>query len=143
MSGRETQLAALFATLLPGDGHYPPAGQLPMADRLAAYPHFHPAAEAMLAHVPADFATLAEAAREDALRGIEADEPGVFRDFVTAAYSLYYSDEAVLAAIARTANYAPRAPQPEGYPLPPFDPRSVAVPAARAPLYRPVEPPHD
>jgi hypothetical protein len=54
-----------------------------------------------------------------------------------AAYSLYYTDPAVVRVIGRLTGHSAAPPQPQGHALPPFDPAMVAIPAARPPLYRP------
>ena len=129
-------LSAVFATILPGDDLYPSAGLLLLAERTPTYPHFAPAIAGTLAALPANFATLDQAARTTILRDLEAATPDLFAAFVTAAYSLYYSDETVLRVIAEAENYTPRSPQPEGYALEPFDPAVVAKPAKNAPSWR-------
>ena len=132
-------LSAIFATVLPGDDLYPAASSLRMVERASDYPHFAPAIAGAMAALPSDFASLTRDARVSALRDLEEREPDLMFGLVTAAYSLYYSDETVLKVIAEVENYTPRAPQPEGYALEPFDLSAVALPAAHAPSWRPTE----
>jgi len=141
MSASET-LAAVFATILPGDDLYPAASSLPMVERASDYPHFAPAIEGAVSALGADFASLSPAERMSALRDLERREPDLMSALVTAAYSLYYSDVTVLQVIAEDQNYTPRAPQPEGYRLEPFDPAVVAEPSRHAPSWRPTEHSH-
>lgn len=136
------KLSAIFATILPGDDLYPAASSLPMVERSKDYPHFAPAIARALAALPSNFALLTPPERASALREFEAHEPDLMFGLVTAAYSLYYSDETVLRVISETENYTPRAPQPEGYWLAPFDPAIVAEPSRHAPSWRSTEQTH-
>lgn len=135
-------LSAVFATILPGDELYPSADLLPLPERASTYPHFTAAIADALAALPADFISRDETARTATLRDLEAASSGLFSALVTAAYSLYYSDETVLGVIAEAENYTPRSPQPEGYALEPFDPSLVEQPARDAPSWRPIEEDH-
>ncbi len=135
-------LSAVFATILPGDDLYPSAGLLPLGERAPTYPHFAPAIAGTLNALPADFAALNQSSQTAILRDLEAARPELFSAFVTAAYSLYYSDKTVLGVIAEAENYTPRSPQPEGYALKPFDPAVVATPATHSPSWRPTEQSH-
>lgn len=141
MTGAGT-LSAIFATILPGDDLYPSASSLPMAERSRDYPHFVPAITRAVGALPPNFASLTPQDRACALRDLETREPDLMFSLVTAAYSLYYSDEAVLKVISQTENYTPRAPQPEGYRLDPFDPGMVANPSRQAPSWRSTEQTH-
>lgn len=130
-------IAVLLDTLLPGDAEFPPASATDLAARLAAHDRFAATPDPVLAQLPADFAKLPPAARAAQVRAAEAADPASFAALLTGAYSLYYTHPRVAAAIARTTGHAARPPQPEGYALPPFDPALVAIPAARAPRFRP------
>lgn len=129
--------AALVATLLPGDPDFPAADQIALHDALIAHDRFASPLAEVTAHLPEGFGTADTAAREDALRRIEAEAPDVFGRLVVGAYSLYYTHPAVAAVIERLTDHGARPPQPHGHTLPPFDPAMVAIPAARAPFYRP------
>ena len=83
------------------------------------------------------FADAEPAVRLATIVRLEGTEPALFGRFVVAAYSGYYSTPAVLEAVESATGYAARPPQPEGYALPPFDARMLAIPASRPPSYRP------
>jgi hypothetical protein len=136
MTAAATDAAALLSTLLPGDGDFPDAGTLDLP--LAALDRFGPPLAAVLARLPADFAALPQDLRTAAAARAEADDPDAFAAMVTGAYSLYYTHPAVAAVLARLTGHSGAPPQPLGHPLDPFDPALVAVPAARAPLWRPI-----
>jgi hypothetical protein len=123
-----TDLAALLDLVLPGDGTFPPASAVGLADWLRGEPRFASAAEAVRA-------ACAEAS-EAALRAAETADPESFGTFLAGAYSGYYSRSVVLAAVAATTGYRSGPPQPRGHALPPFDPAWLALPAARPPLWR-------
>ena len=134
--GESIVLSALLDTLIPGDAAFPASSQLGLAARLAAHERFAPAVAPVLARLPGDFADLDEQVKIELIAAVERDSPTDFGALLTAVYSLYYTDETVLAAVAMAAGYVSRPPQPEGYALEPFDPAIVAVPAARRPHYR-------
>ncbi|MFO7856806.1 MAG: hypothetical protein R6V44_16620, partial [Paracoccaceae bacterium] len=95
-----TRLAAILDALLPGDGAFPPASGLGLAEAMAAHPRFAPAAECVAAAAEG-VETLATEAREARLREIETADPAGFGAFVVAAYSLYYTHPEALAAVER------------------------------------------
>lgn len=130
------RLDLLLDVVLPGDADYPAASGIGLAKRLAAHDRFGPTSAAAVAFLPADFAALDRGSKTAAVKEIEAREPQAFAAFITGVYSLYYSDPAVLAAIARTTGYTPHSPQPEGYALDPFDPDILKTVAGRARQYR-------
>ncbi len=123
-------LAAVLATLLPGDGDWPSG--LSVVDAVAAGLGGDPALPAVLAALPADFA----AGDEAALRVVEAAVPAAFERVVSAAYIAYYTAPAVRDVIARVSGYENRPPQPLGYELPEFDEGLLAVQKQRAPFWR-------
>jgi hypothetical protein len=125
----------LLDTLLPGDGDFPP-GHI-VAEALAAHDRFAPALAKVLALLPEDFASQPREARDATLAAIEATHPEAFGALVLAAYSLYYTHPTVAAVLEAGTGYRAGPPQPGGHALAPFDPELLAIPAARAPLYRP------
>ena len=127
---------ALFDTLLPGDGNFPPASATSLAARVAMHDRFAATLPPILARLPQGFGDRPATARIETLRAVELANPSAFAALQTGAYSLYYTHPAVAAAIARTTGLVARPPQPEGYTLKPFDPALVAVPAARRRQYR-------
>jgi hypothetical protein len=130
-------LSAALDVLLPGDASFPAASAVALATRLLGHPALAGPATAAVERLDEGFADWAPAARIDAIARLETDAPALFGRFLVAAYSGYYSTPAVLEAVQRATGYAARPPQPEGYALPPFDARTLAVPASRPPSYRP------
>jgi len=128
-----TLLALVIDTLLPGDADWPAAGSL---DGLAGQVAADAAPDALLAALPADFTALDVAAREDALRALEAAGPVAFERLVTACYLAYYTHDRVRAALERLTGYEARPPQPLGYELPPFDERLLETQRQRPPFWR-------
>lgn len=123
-------LTALLDVLLPGDGDFPPASATTVPSRLLAHPRFAGTLPPVLMALGGDI-------NPDTVGGVERDHPAAFAALLTGVYSLYYTDPGVAAALARLTGYQTRPPQPEGYDLPAFDPSLLAIPAARAPFYRP------
>jgi hypothetical protein len=134
-----TDLLALLDTLLPGDADFPKGSRIARA--LAAHPRFGPALAAIRAALPPGFADLPAADRATRLAAVEQADLATFAAMLTGAYSLYYTDPAVAAVIARLTGQSGAPPQPGGHPLPAFDLAMLAIPAARAPLYRPTPEP--
>ena len=132
----EAKLAALLDTLIPGDESYPAPSAIGLSERLIAHRRFGSLTGPVLERLPEDFDALDNDRRAAAVAAVEADSGPAFSALLLGLYSLYYTDPLVLAVIARESGYTPRAPQPDGYALPPFDPASVTVPASRAPHYR-------
>lgn len=125
----------LLDTLLPGDNDFP-RGQI-VAEALATHDRFAPALARLLALLPGDFATQTPEARVKTLQAIETTHPEAFAALVLAAYSLYYTHPQVAAVLEASTGYRAGPPQPGGHALTPFDPALLAIPATRAPLYRP------
>jgi hypothetical protein len=128
-------------TLLPGEEGFPlgsTCGIEPWlevrADRFAV------ARDSVLAALPANFQAFGTEAREEALAVAETAVHTAFATLLTGVYTAYYTSPDVRAVIATKTGYAAGAPQPGGYAMAPFDPAIVAVPAARAPCWRKVDP---
>ena len=130
-------MSALLDTLIPGDGDFPAASAVGLGDALAGHNRFAAPLAEVTALLPANFEALAAEGRTGALIDIEAQYPALFKALIVGAYSLYYTQPQVAAVIERLTGHTARPPQPDGHPLAPFDPALVAVPAARAPFYRP------
>lgn len=127
-------LLTLLDTLLPGDADFPKGSRIARA--LLAHDRFAAPVQAIRAALPSDFATLPNEARIAQLTEIEAKN-AAFSAMIVGVYSLYYTDLAVTSVLARLTGHSGAAPQPTGHALAPFDPALLAIPAARAPLYRP------
>lgn len=135
---------ALLDTLLPGDGaDWPAAGAHGLAERMselaAGIPDGAEALTFVLNALPKGFSDLSPEAREDVLRGIEAEMPQRFEVVVTAAYNAYYTDPVVRDVIERLTGYENRPPQPQGYSLEPFDESLLDAVKARGPIWRSVD----
>lgn len=134
-------LRAAIDALLPGDGVWPGAAVLDLADEISAIAARQPNGAALLDRVEAaladDFVAASASRREAALRVVEADDPAAFQLLVLAAYTAYYTDARVLRVIAAVTGLAARPPQPAGNDLAPFDPTSLSTMRTRPPLWRP------
>jgi hypothetical protein len=98
------------------------------------------ALDALLAALGPGFDTGGEAAEIAALEALEAAEPVAFGRLVAAAYTAYYVDPRVRAVVEARTGYPARPPQPDGYPLPPFDDALLATQRRRAPFWRSADP---
>lgn len=132
--------AAVVDTLLPGDGDWPSAGALGIADealRIAALARtgLEPLRR-LLAALPAAFAGASADAREAALRAASATEPAGFGSALQSSYNAYYTHPDVLGVVKAKTGYRGGSPQPDGYQLPPFDEAMIAVARTREPLWR-------
>ncbi len=128
-------LLTLLDTLLPGDADFPKGSRIARA--LLAHDRFAGPTEAIRAALPPDFTALPEPDRIAQLSDIEKKNPDTFSAMIVGVYSLYYTDLAVTSVLARLTGHSGAAPQPTGHALAPFDPAMLAIPAARAPIYRP------
>lgn len=77
------------------------------------------------------FADLDPAARDALLRRAESDDAAFFDLLVRQTYVAYYADPRVVAALGLLP-----APQPRGYPLPPFDPSLLDRVRERGEIWR-------
>lgn len=129
--------------MIPGDEDFPAASGIALRDALMGHCRFAPAYAAVLAELPEIFNELSLADRVTALTRVEAQYPALFNTLTVGAYSLYYTHPMVAAVIERLTGHSARPPQPAGHLLDNFDAAMVAVPAARAPHYRPTPEPKD
>lgn len=134
-------LRLILDRLLPGnDAGWPAAGTLGLAPTVwedaARTPEGEAAVRTVLAALPVDYAARPDAARDEALRAIEAAEPDAFARLVASAYNSYYTNPDVLAVVERLTGYEARPPQPSGYDLPPFDERLLDRQKQRPPFWR-------
>jgi hypothetical protein len=130
-----TDLLALLDTLLPGNADFPKGSRIARA--LLSHDRFAAPVQAIRAALPPGFSTAGTEERIAQLSEIEQKNPDTFAAMIVGAYSLYYTDLAVTSVLARLTGHSGAAPQPTGHALAPFDPALLAIPAARAPLYRP------
>ncbi len=127
-------LAAVLATLLPGEPPWPSGAALAatVSADLAASAAGTAALARVLDALPPGFA----AGDEASLRTIEAADPAAFERIVTAAYIAYYTDPEVRRVLESVTGYEARPPQPLGYELPPFDESLLERQRARPPFWR-------
>jgi hypothetical protein len=130
-------MSTLLDTMIPGDVDFPAASAVGLHAALVAHERFAAPYKQILALLPDAFDKGSPESREGALTEIEVLHPDFFNRLTVGAYSLYYTHPQVAAVIESLTGHTARAPQPAGHPLAPFDPALVAIPAARAPLYRP------
>ena len=131
-------LAIVLDTLLPGDGAWPSARAVDLAQAVRADVDGDPERQIdiVLAALPLGFATGDAEFREAALQVIEIEQGNAFERLVTLAYTAYYIEPRVRAVIERETGYENRPPQPLGYALEPFDERLLDKQRQRAPFWR-------
>jgi len=126
------------------DGGKPGAGELGLADQLAA----GMADDAMMAAMigagldkieqlagPDGLAKLDPSQRQSLLEKANEEVPGLVPFLTFRVYTLYYQDNRVLEALG----LEPRPPHPVGYEMEPFDESLLAPVRGRAKLYRTTE----
>ena len=84
------------------------------------------------AHHSKPFSDLVDSAKKSSLKIVEDQGRELFDAFVRLVYSGYYTNSAVINRLGPTA----RKPQPEGFPISPFDPLIVENVRALGPRYR-------
>lgn len=123
-----TEWSALCDALLPGDDRFPPATVVcahgVAADRLRAQAGQSglDAVAAALIEGGGPLAALAKDARPAVVAAFETAAPELFALVRLALFTAYYESPAVVRAIRAMGHDYNDAPQPRGYPLPPFDP---------------------
>lgn len=78
------------------------------------------------------FSDVADSAKEAVLKTVEAQDPDVFEEFVSLAYSGYYTNASIIGRLGPDAG----TPQPQGLPIAPFDPAIVEKVRDLGPRYR-------
>lgn len=136
-------LAAFVDALIPGDGLFPPAStvgaQALLADRLRDRlgPDGVASVLGWLSVANGSLATAPPEARRATVARFAAEAPDLFAFARMAVYLGYYASPAVTAAIRSLGHDYNDAPQPRGYPLPPFDPTPGAdIPAVPRGFYK-------
>ena len=131
-------LAAVLNRIVPATDVLPGAGDVGVAGFvdgvLVDAPHLRPRITALLhqADVGERFANLREAEQDARLRGIARREKASFDTLLRAAYTGYYSEPRVLAAIGRGSRSDSRRPTAS------FDTRRLDPVRRRGPIYRDV-----
>lgn len=132
-------LTAVLNALIPADQGFPAAGsediQVAFAKDVAADGN-QDLVFRLLRALPEDFMSRSPADREEALRGVEADQPAVFGAVLRHVYNAYWSNPAVREVLEQVEGYPARPPLYEGYELEKFDPDVLAVQRERAPFWR-------
>jgi hypothetical protein len=137
----QTLVSALDA-IIPAseDGRLPGAGELGLAEPIAAQPALHPLLQAGLDALEAwargrgaaCFSDLAADERRAALDGVSLESPALLPSLVAQTIVAYYQNLRVWQAIG----LEPRAPHPKGYAVPATDFSILDPVRARAPFYR-------
>lgn len=83
-------------------------------------------------HHSKPFSNLVDSAKKSSLQMVADQDPELFAAFVHLVYSGYYTNSAVSNLLGPTA----RKPQPEGFPVSPFDPSIVENVRNLGPRYR-------
>lgn len=78
------------------------------------------------------FSDVADSEKEALLRMVEARDPDVFEEFLSLAYSGYYTNASIIERLGPDAG----TPQPRGLPIAPFDPAIVEKVRDLGPRYR-------
>jgi hypothetical protein len=134
-----TQRALLRAALneiVPARADLPGAGDLDVGDAIERTLVASPPLRRLFLHGLAElgvarFLELSGAARVEALKKLEAEQPAFFAALVEHTYRGYYTLPEVHAAIGYVGP-----PQPRGGVLPPFDPHVLDVQRRREPFWR-------
>jgi hypothetical protein len=106
-------IRALAATVLPGDGRFPSAADLAVAERILARLEHSPADAAVFAGLLA--ATATGSTPEAALSELGLSDAAALRRALQCIYAAYYEDPAVRAVLEAHHGYPDRPPQPLGY----------------------------
>ncbi|MBT5267200.1 MAG: hypothetical protein HOL85_20370 [Rhodospirillaceae bacterium] len=141
MTTRDPLLASFLGHLLPGDHNgWPTASTLHLARRFREHvtrtPDGTSALALILDHLGDGFMKRAPDDANALLLKFEEEAPDEFERLVVAAYSVYYTDPGVLAAVERLTGYEARPPQPLGHELEPFDEALLANVRRREPFWR-------
>jgi len=139
-------LATLVDLLLPGDDVFPAASTVGahglvaerLRDRLGPDALDRLADAIAVAAGGSALTDLPPLARVAAVRKLEAGDPDLFTLLRTTLYYSYYQSPAVVLAVRAVGWTYNDAPQPAGYPLPPFDPTpGINLPATPRGFYKP------
>jgi hypothetical protein len=136
-------LKALLDQIIPNKNNMPSAGEISTgyieSSVLVSAHNAHVVLDILKAiHTMSDarhskpFSSLVDSAKKSALAMVENKEPDLFNAFVRLAYSGYYTNASVIKRLGPNA----RKPQPEGFPIAPFDPTIVKNVRDLGPRYR-------
>ncbi|MFZ8974592.1 MAG: hypothetical protein ACO2ZD_10910 [Pseudomonadales bacterium] len=138
-------VCALLDCLIPGEASsgWPAAGQMGLGNRFIELMRLlHRDGDQLLQSLfnvlPDDFADATAETQVACLAAIEKTCPTIFDATLKACYSAYYTNPEVREIIEAKTGYEARPPQPQGYPLEPFDESLLDPVRARGPIWRPV-----
>lgn len=133
-------LRAIAATLLPGDAHWPSAGELELVDHIESIATLVDGHTASLgeccAALPAGFESMSDIARVDALAALQRDRPELFGVARLVMYDAYYRHPTVLSVIEHRCGFPARPPQPDGFVRAEFAPAVLDTVRAMGPRWR-------
>lgn len=133
-----TQLAnTLLNVLLPGDDDFPPADTLGLAGDLSNHSRFATPLRTVATALPRAFVCMSADDKMAAVKQLETTMPVEFDALIVGLYSLYYTHQKVAGVIERLTGHSANPPQPNGHTLAPFNRELLAIPAGRAPHFRP------
>jgi hypothetical protein len=89
-------------------------------------------------NLPKNFYTLSRVSQTAYLSTVEKEQPAAFQAVLKAAYSAYYTDQAVRQILETKTGYEARPPQPYGYELQSFDEELLEPVRAKGPIWREV-----
>ena len=107
----KTAIAVLLDHLVPGEGGWPAASDA-IADPASVSGQLARADQAWLEARALALLSVPAAARVDALKRLEAAEPGPFGRVLQALYQAYYNTEGAQAQVSRLAEAGPREDSP-------------------------------
>lgn len=134
----EPGLESILAGLLPGDGTWPNAADLDLAEEIIMLAQRVPEQQAALSRLR----DLTLPPRSDtsglqqALEQFEAAEPATFGALLVLAYGAYYAHPHVLALIEERCGYAARPPMPLGHSIQLDGPDPLPATAGGPPTWR-------
>lgn len=138
-------VCALLDCLIPGEEAtgWPAAGQMGLGTRFIELMRLlHRDGDQLLNSLfnalPKDFSDAAAETQVASIVSLEKKYPAIFEATLKACYSAYYTHPKVRAIIETKTGYEARPPQPQGYPLEPFDESLLDPVRARGPIWRPV-----
>lgn len=138
-------VSALLNCLIPGEPKtgWPAAGQMGLGTRFIELMRLlhrdgDQLLESLFNALPKDFSEATAESQVACIVDFEKKCPAIFEATLKACYSAYYTHPEVRAIIEAKTGYEARPPQPQGYPLEPFDESLLEPVRARGPIWRQV-----
>lgn len=131
-------LESILAGLLPGDGTWPNAADLDLAEEIIEQANRTPEQQAALHRLShLDLPPRNDAAGlQQALEQLESAEPATFGTLLVLVYGTYYAHPQVLALIEERCGYPARPPMPVGHPIHLDRPDPLPATAGSPPMWR-------